>query len=51
MTDVQNVASQTSQAQTEKLDSLFTESQSYYESFLDMNNLIKMAKLETRNFL
>ncbi|MEE9564071.1 MAG: zinc ribbon domain-containing protein [Nitrosopumilaceae archaeon] len=35
---------------TDKLDNLFTESQSYYESFLDANNLYKKGKLNEKEF-
>ncbi|MDI1495011.1 MAG: Zinc-ribbon domain-containing protein [Cenarchaeum symbiont of Oopsacas minuta] len=35
---------------TEKLDSLFTDSQTYYESFLDMNNLYKNGKIGDKEF-
>ena len=35
---------------TEKLDNLFNESQGYYESFLDDNNLYKNGKLTEKEF-
>lgn len=35
---------------TEKLDNLFNESQNYYESFLDANNLYKKGKLSEKEF-
>ncbi len=35
---------------TDKLDNLFTESQSYYESFLDANKLYKNGKLTEKEF-
>ena len=35
---------------TEKLDGLFTDSQGYYESFLDMNNLYKNGKIGEKEF-
>jgi len=35
---------------TEKLDNLFTESQEYYETFLDANNLYKQGKLTDKEF-
>ena len=35
---------------TEKLENLFNESQSYYESFLDANNLYKNGKLSDKEF-
>jgi hypothetical protein len=35
---------------TEKLDNLFNESQSYYESFLDTNNLYKNGKISDKEF-
>ncbi len=35
---------------TEKLDNLFNESQGYYESFLDANNLYKNGKLSDKEF-
>ena len=33
----------------DKLQSLFDESQGYYESFLDTNNMYKKVKLVTKN--
>ena len=35
---------------TEKLDNLFNESQEYYETFLDTNNLYKQDKLTDKEF-
>ena len=35
---------------TEKLDNLFTDSQNYYETFLDTNNLYKAGKLSDKEF-
>jgi len=35
---------------TEKLDNLFTDSQGYYESFLDANNLYKNGKMTEKEF-
>ena len=35
---------------TEKLESLFNESQGYYESFLDTNNLYKNGKISDKEF-
>ncbi len=35
---------------TEKLDKLFTDSQSYYESFLDTNKLYKAGKINDKEF-
>lgn len=35
---------------TEKLENLFNESQGYYESFLDANNLYKNGKLSEKEF-
>lgn len=35
---------------TEKLENLFNESQGYYESFLDANNLYKQGKLSDKEF-
>ena len=35
---------------TEKLESLFNESQGYYESFLDANNLYKNGKISDKEF-
>ena len=35
---------------TEKLDNLFNESQEYYETFLDANNLYKQDKLTDKEF-
>ena len=35
---------------TEKLDNLFTESQGYYESFLDANTLYKNGKMSEKEF-
>lgn len=35
---------------TEKLENLFNESQGYYESFLDANNLYKNGKLSDKEF-
>jgi len=35
---------------TDKLNNLFTESQNYYESFLDANNLYKKGKLTEKEF-
>ena len=35
---------------TEKLDNLFSESQEYYETFLDANNLYKQGKLTDKEF-
>ena len=35
---------------SEKLDNLFNESQSYYESFLDTNNLYKNGKISDKEF-
>ena len=35
---------------TEKLDGLFTDSQGYYETFLDMNNLYKNGKIGEKEF-
>lgn len=35
---------------TDKLNALFDESQSYYESFLDTNNLYKQGKLSDKEF-
>lgn len=34
----------------DKLDSLFSESQSYYETFLDTNNLYKQGKIPDKEF-
>ncbi len=34
----------------DKLDSLFNESQGYYESFLDTNNLYKQGKISDKEF-
>ncbi len=34
----------------DKLDTLFTESQSYYETFLDTNNLYKQGKISDKEF-
>ena len=34
----------------DKLDSLFSESQGYYESFLDTNNMYKQGKIGDREF-
>lgn len=34
----------------EKLDNLFTESQGYYESFLDANNMYKKGKMSDQEF-
>ena len=34
----------------EKLQALFDESQGYYESFLDANNLYKAGKLSDKEF-
>lgn len=34
----------------DKLDSLLTESQGYYESFLDMNNMYKSGKVSDKEF-
>jgi len=34
----------------EKLDNLFNESQGYYETFLDSNNLFKQGKLSEKEF-
>ena len=35
---------------SDKLDNLFEESQGYYESFLDANNLYKNGKLTEKEF-
>ena len=35
---------------TDKLNNLFEESQGYYESFLDTNNMYKEGKLTEREF-
>ena len=35
---------------TEKLDKLFNDSQEYYETFLDANNLYKQDKLNDKEF-
>ena len=35
---------------TEKLDKLFNDSQEYYETFLDTNNLYKQDKLTDKEF-
>ena len=35
---------------TEKLETLFNESQGYYESFLDTNNLYKNGKIGEKEF-
>ena len=35
---------------SEKLDNLFNESQNYYESFLDTNNLYKNGKISDKEF-
>lgn len=34
----------------DKLDNLFTESQGYYESFLDTNNMYKQGKISDKEF-
>ena len=40
----------TSNLLTDKLNNLFQESQGYYESFLDTNNMYKEGKLTEREF-
>ena len=35
---------------SDKLNNLFDESQDYYESFLDANNLFKQGKLTEKEF-